>query len=183
MNQTTPAQTIPSPAAWGFVLHHAQVIRQAASKLWTDQRIDRDDFHHDLVLDIARSHHKFDPDRSNARTWIFLRARSLKDHVLRAMRCRGDRQHDTAAILIEQEGVAVIDPAATGWGSDQEILITVELDQVMGMGTPAMREACRSHMEGWTGDQIREHFGCTMSARNDRLNRLGARVTKGCTTI
>jgi hypothetical protein len=60
----------------------------------------------------------------------------------------------------------------------EPILISIELKQVVALGTPAMRDACRSHLEEWSGDEVREAWGCTMTARNDRLRRLGARVQR-----
>jgi hypothetical protein len=172
-----PSTDSPTPAAWAFVLANAQTIKQAAAK-WSDRRVEREDFHHELVVDIARNHHKFDPNRSQAKTWIFLKARSLKDHMLRALSSRHDRAHDVLPVMVETEDGAVVDPPALGWGAMEPILISIELKQVVALGTPAMRDACRSHLEEWSGDEVREAWGCTMTARNDRLRRLGARVQR-----
>lgn len=182
MNSQTPSPSsdTPSAAAWGFVLQNARVIQAAAYKLWTDRRVEREDFHHDLIIDIARNHHKFDPARSAPSTWVWLRARSVKDHKLRALSCRKDRQHGVRPVLDrDEETGSVIDPAAEAWGCHEVTVARVELSQVLRHATPLMQEAAASHLQGWTGEEVREAFGVTLTARNDRLRRLGKRVANG----
>ena len=176
----TPATNTPSPIAWGFVLQNARTIQAAAYKVWTDRRVEREDFHHELIVDIARNHHKFDADRSAPSTWVWLRARAVKDHLLRRLSCRKDWHHGVRPILDrDDETGSMIDPVAEIWGCHEVMVARVELAQVLRQGTDRMREAAMSHLEGWSGDDVRDAFGCSMSARNDRLRRLGQRVDSG----
>lgn len=174
-----PATDTPSPAAWGFVLQHASVIENVSRRCWTDSRMEVQDFHHELIVDIVRNFHKFTPDRGGPSSWVWVRARHVKDHLLRSLSARPDRHHGTRRVLErDTETGAMIDPQATGWGSHETIVVHVELDRVVSKGTPAMVDACRSVLEEWTGQEVRDAFGCTMTARNDRIRRLGARILK-----
>lgn len=177
----TAATDQPSAAAWAFVLSHSRVILSAARRTWSDARLDVDDFHHDLVVDIARNHHKFDAERSSACTWVYLRARYVKDHALRAMSARKDRQHSTRSIdvLASDDCPALSISAEPGdYGTPEAMIAQVTVAEVMAFASPSQAAACVSAMESWTGEEVRQNFGCSMSARNDRLHRLGRRVEK-----
>ena len=177
-----PATDSPSSDAWGFVLQHSTTIARAARHVWSDRRVDYEDFHHELVIDISRNFYKFDADRSSPGTWVYVRARKTKDRTLRSLKARKDRAHDTLQIMgIQVEDVPMIDPAVSAgeFGSAESMIARVTIGQVIRAASPLQAEAAVSAMEGWTGEEVRESFGCSMSARNDRLNRLGRRMEKG----
>lgn len=176
-----PATDSPTPAAWSFVLEHARVIASAARRTWKDGRVDHEDFHHDLVVDVARNFYKFDADRASAVTWIYLRARKVKDRTLRALSARKDRAHSTRSIDVvqsEEETPICLGVEAGEYGSHEAMLAQVTVGQVLRMASPLQADAARSAMEGWTGEEVRASFNCSMSARNDRLHRLGRRLEK-----
>ncbi len=178
---SSPASDSPSAAAWAFVLDHSRAIHSAARRTWKDGRMDVEDFHHDLVVDIARNFHKFDASRSSAVTWVFLRARKVQDRTLRALSARKDRAHSTRSLSAPEttEEVAIQVAVERGdYGSPEAMVAQVTVAQVLRAATPLQADAARSAMEGWTGEEVRTSFGCSMSARNDRLNRLGRRMEK-----
>lgn len=176
-----PATDSPSAAAWSFVLEHARVIASAARRTWKDGRVDVEDFHHDLVVDVARNYYKFDASRASAVTWIYLRARKVKDRTLRALSARKDRAHSTRSIDVarsEEETPICLGVESGAYGSPEALLAQVTVGQVLRVASPLQADAARSAMEAWTGEEVRQSFGCSMSARNDRLNRLGRRLEK-----
>jgi DNA-directed RNA polymerase specialized sigma24 family protein len=177
----SPATDSPSAAAWAFVLAHSRVILSAARRSWKDDRVDHDDFHHDLVVDVARNFHKFDQSRASAVTWIYLRARKTKDRTLRSLSARKDRAHGTRSLDVvesETESPVILGSEAGEYGSHETMLAQVTVREVLRFASPLQADACQSAMEGWTGEEVRQSFGCSMSARNDRLHRLGRRVKK-----
>lgn len=175
---TVPSTDSPCPAAWSFVLEKSRIIHAAARRTWTDLRVDVEDFHHELVVDIARNFHKFDPERASATTWVYLRARYVRDHMLRALSARKDRAHGTASIEAQgSEGQAMQLAAGAGdYGSPEAVVAQVTLAEVLRMASPLQADAIRSHLESWTGEEVRSAFRCSMSARNDRLRRLARRL-------
>lgn len=170
-----PATDAPSPAAWGFVLQHAGLIRSITKEVWTDARIAREDFHQDLVVDIARNHHKFDPERGSPATWIWCRARNVKDHALRRMSARKDQHHDVLAL--ESQDGAPLSIRATGWGDCERIETITILEQVIEL-CPWGRSAAESYLleEGKT--EIQMSLGITMPGRLYRLRKMGETAQK-----
>lgn len=171
------AEPAPSEAAWAFVVAHEATIRRAARRTWKVGRVEVEDFIQDLMVDVAEKWPTYDPSRSSPSTWIGIRAWKVKDRTIRRLSARPDLDWATRSLSTPAtEDAPALDLATEGFGNHETVLVQVTLSQVAAKASPLQREAMVSYLEGWTGDEVKMEMGCTISARNDRLNRLGRRM-------
>lgn len=192
MKTTTPKprnlQSTASPAAWAFVLEHADLIaRLARQRHRRDSvRVDEEDFHREVILDVATHFHTYRADDSGASTWIWWRARKCADTSRRHRRPRLDLHWELVVSadtissgvspLEERELGMVLPTQAQDWGSPARIVNAARLSEALESATPLQVEAAQSVAEGYSAKDIREHLGCTITARDDRLRTLRKRL-------
>lgn len=70
-------------SAWAFILANRKTIERFTQIMIRDCSLSYEDFRGELLARIAETHHRYDPRRAGASTWIFLHARKVKRGLVR----------------------------------------------------------------------------------------------------
>lgn len=148
--------------AWAWILEHRETIDRIVGRCYRDARTpDRyaqADFSQDVMLELARRHDDYDPERGSPGTWIWWQARTVLRHQQR--RDILDQRHEIAERALVQQD--------RSWST---IIDRIDLDRVMSVATEKQREALFCIAAGISGEEVRERFGVSYQAMQNRLTR------------
>lgn len=155
--------------AWAWILEHSETIDRIVGRCYrgarTPDRYAIDDFSQDVMLEIARRHDDYDPERGSPGTWIWWQARTVLRHQQR--RDILDQRHELTERALDRQD--------RSWST---IVDRIDLDRVMEVATEKQREALFCIAAGISGDDVRRRFGVSYQAMQNRLRRSRLATTR-----
>ena len=150
-----------SAAAWSWILEHSNLIERICFKVAAG--VDAEDLRHDVMLSLVDRHSSYDASRSGASTWVWWRARDVRQRMIR------QRKVSSWSDISPDEIEASL-------GSTESIEKAIRVAEVMAVASPTQRAAAETLMLGLSGAETQSAIGCGLQARNARLYRLGDRI-------
>jgi len=178
------------PEAWAFVLQHATMIQKYAWKHYPVAVMGkpgaptREDFHQELLLDVAKKFPNYDPSRSAPSTWIWWRARRVKTRLSK----RKSREYFVFTVPNENRSDASASTRSGGLMSSlrdnrtdsgfgaRAVLASIHLREVRATATPKEWEAVETLAAELSKADTFRAIGVSSSTRNRRLERLRRRL-------
>jgi hypothetical protein len=166
-NNLTPWGTIPqgtnlSPA-WSWVLQHAECIERMAWLIVKNTPLDVEDARGALIADLAATFHKYDPERGQPGTYIWMRAQYIRRTMVRA----GLRARTRVCELSDAEAISAEMP-----GSSFRMTARAEVALAFGRSGPNERLAMLSVVREWDATTVRRRLKCTKKARDAMIRSL-----------
>ena len=156
--------------AWAWILKNAKQLRSVSDSVARKWRgIDRDDFHHSVLVRIVEKFDKLDRTRTEGEVWQWVRWQARA--VLTAHRKAQTRK------LRECEARHI--PAYNGEsdtnGSDAESAVMVS--QIKKIATPDEWAAVVAKAQGIRGKELQHVLGCAPFSASRRVQRLADKIT------
>jgi hypothetical protein len=95
---------------WAWVLENASLISRASAHHAKKRGIEREDFHQELVIRLARRSFDYDPNRSSPTTWINQQCRAVSSYF-RDKKRRSSKEFvtDTLYLLPDEQAHAEVE--------------------------------------------------------------------------
>lgn len=159
---TIPTDTPLSPV-WSWILQHADAIERQAWVVVRGTPLDIDDARSALIADLATQFHKYDAERGQPGTFIWMRGQYVRRTMVRA----GLRSKTRGAPLSELDAAPAESP-----GSAYRMTARAEVALAFGRSDPTEVVAMLSVVKEWDAATVRRRLGCTLRARDSIIRSL-----------
>ena len=170
--------------AWSFIIANADTIERFCGRVSTaDTWLKGEDFHSEVVAELAANFHKWDRERSpTGSSWIWWQIRKVRLRIARKMDKTPMPLGEGSGNQRDSRGRPVDAPASkidrvTGSGP-LDAFKTVQLKEALDSATDGQRDAALIVAEGLSGDEVKARFGVTRQSALNRMSRLKAKYDK-----